>query len=432
MLNEAMFDSGDGFDVLYRKIRNKGLKERVDISNEYSENMISTNNLVWGWELKSGNDPVIQAIDPHTKSEVDLMNFGMNSYLFLNIHPEVKRAAIEAIEKYGAGSGSVPLLTGSMDIHAELEETIAKFKGGESAILNATGFGSNASTITTLSTNCDCVIADRFAHASLKYGCKDTTLKEYKHNDPEDLARVLESVVCSNKHKSVLVVVDGVYSMEGSILKLNETLEVIRAFNDKIHISLLVDDAHATGVLGKNGHGTFEHFGLSPIMDDISVYYVGTFSKGVGVLGGYVVSSKENIQHLKYLNSSNVFSTSMAPSTAAAVIKSLEIIETQPALRSALWRNIHYLKKSLDNLGFNTGQSESAIIPVIMRGRSKKVFEICMELRANGIMVSPITFPAVPINEPRLRISVGALHTKEQIDYLINNLAILGKKYSII
>ena len=432
MNKENTFSSGDGFDKLYRAIRNKGLKERIDISNEYYRNLKSSNHMVWSWELLSGNSPVIQAINPHTQETKDLINFGMNSYLFLNVHPEVKKAAAEAIEKYGVGSGSVPLLTGSMDVHTELENKIAQFKGGEAAILNATGFGSNSSTITTLANKYDCVIADRFAHASLKYGCRDAVLKEYKHNNPADLHRVLDSAITSDKYKSALIVVDGVYSMEGSILKLDKTLEVIRAFNDKIDISLLVDDAHATGVLGENGHGTFEHFNLSPIIDDIPVYYVGTFSKGVGVLGGYVVSSQENIQHLKFLNGSNVFSTSMAPSSAAAIIKSLEIIEEDSALRASLWRNINYLKNSLDSLGFNTGETETAIIPVIVNGGVETVFNMCMELRENGIMVSPVTFPAVPINQPRLRISMGALHTEEQINILINQLEALGRKYKVI
>lgn len=357
-----------------------------------------------------------------------MIMMGANSYFELNNHPEVKLAAIEAIEKYGVGSGSVPLLAGTMEIHQELEAKLATFKSCESAMIFTAGFQSNFSIMSGILRGNDCVINDMLNHASIVEGCKNaenkygTKVEFFAHNNMKHLQLKLKKAD-SHCQGGKLVIVDGVFSMDGDIAPLPDIVALAREYNAKV----MIDDAHGTGVLGVKGHGTVEHFGLEGQIDLVA----GTLSKGLGVVGGFVAGKREVIDYLRIFGPGYMFSTAMAPGDAGALIKALEILETDQALRNNLWRNINYMHQELIRLGFNINGSQSAIIPIIV-GNDNLVRRICFELHKLDIFVNPITYPAVNKKGARLRLSLMATHTMEDLDQTLSALELLGRKYGII
>lgn len=365
---------------------------------------------------------VIRTVKDNYSNEVkQMLYFASNDYLNLTNHVRVKEAGIEALKKYGAGAGSAPLLGGTTDLHINLENKIAQFKGCEKAIIYTSGYGSNSSSLLSMLTEKDLAIVDMLSHASLIDGCKNTNVKYFKHND----VNVLESILKKNKnlYRTRLVVIDGVYSMDGDIAHLDQILEVAKQYGAYV----MIDEAHATGVLGQNGRGTTEYFNVTGKVDIIS----GTFSKALGGVGGFVASNSDLINLLHFYSRGYMFSSAMTPQVAGSVIAAIDVIKEEPQIRKRLWDNINYFKKELQNLGFDIGNSETAIFPIVI-GNDYLTKEICRELNEMNIYVNPVLYPAVSKRLSRIRLSIMAQHTKEHLDIVLNALEYLGKKYQLI
>jgi glycine C-acetyltransferase len=403
---------------------NKGDKDIDEITREFYEYCKDT------YELKhlnykrvslDGSGPVMRVVDPWTREEREMIYFASNDYLNLTRHPRTIAAGMRALEKYGTGAGSVPLLGGTLDIHMELEKRVAEFKGCEAAIIFTNGFGSNAGTVAALLGEKGVAILDMLVHASIIDGSNGKNIEFFKHNDMNSLEKVLKKV--ENKHKTKIVMVDGVYSMDGDIAHLDKIVELAHRYGALV----MVDEAHATGVLGKNGRGTPEHFGIEGKVDIVA----GTFSKAVGVVGGFIASTREIITYLYFYARSYMFSTAQTPQTTASIIEALNVIEEEPELRQKLWDNIYYFRSGLKDIGVNTGNSETAIFPIIV-GNDLKVKDMCKELHEAGIYVNPVLYPAVPRRLARLRFSLMATHKKEHLDKALNMVEYLAQKYEVI
>jgi glycine C-acetyltransferase len=368
-----------------------------------------------------GSGPVRQIIDSYTGEIREMVYLASNDYLNLTRHPKVVEAGRIALEKYGAGAGSVPLLGGTLDIHIELEERVAAFKGCEDAIIYTSGFGSNAGTLLSMLHKEDVAILDMLVHASIIDGCKNTNIKFFKHNDMDSLESVLKKV--KDKYRTKLIAVDGVYSMDGDIAPLDEIVEIAKKYGAYV----MVDEAHATGVIGENGRGTPEYFNIEGKVDIVA----GTFSKAVGGVGGFIATNKELVSLLNFYSRTYMFSTAMTPQATASIIEALNVIESEPDRRERLWENIRYFKKNLEDLGFCLGNSETAIFPIIV-GDELKVREMCRYLHEADIYANPVLYPAVPKRLSRIRMSLMCEHTKEHLDKALNALEAAGKKYGII
>ncbi len=369
----------------------------------------------------NGSLPVRQTIDKYTHTVKEMIYFASNDYLNLTNHIGVKKAGADALLKYGAGAGSVPLLGGITDLHVELENKIAEFKGCEKAIVYTSGYGSNCSTLLAMLTKSDIAVVDTLAHASLIDGCKNTNIKYFKHNDMESLELILKK--SQNVFRTKLVVIDGVYSMDGDIAPLDKIVEVARHYGAYI----MLDEAHATGVLGENGKGTPEYFNLSGKIDIVS----GTFSKALGGVGGFIASNSDLINLLHFYSRGYMFSTAMAPQVAGSLIKAIDIVVEEPERRMRLWNNIQYLKRGLQILGFDIGNSQTAIFPIII-GDDFVTKEVCRELSEMNIYVNPVLYPAVSKRLSRIRMSIMSEHTKDHLDQVLNALECIGKKYNLI
>lgn len=336
----------------------------------------------------------------------ELLMFGSNNYLGLTTHPKVKQAAQKAIETYGVGAGSVRLLGGTFGLHEELEQRIAQFKGAESAIAYSSGYVSNLATISTLlSKQNDIAIIDERIHASLLDGLRfgQIPFRVFDHNNMTDLEAKLSS---SADKGNLTIIVDGIYSMDGDAANLPEIYKLAQNYKAIV----LVDDAHATGVMGPKGRGTAEHFGLHGKIDIV----MGTLSKGLGGIGGFAAGPADIIDFLKHTARGFVFSAALPPSTCAALIAGMDVIENEPEWLIRLHENANLMRKGLQQLGFDTGQSCSAVIPVIV-GEDLTAYQLTRALHALGIYVSPVTFPAVKKGTARLRVSVMATHSTEDI-----------------
>ena len=366
----------------------------------------------------SGSQPVMRVLDPYTGQEREMLYFASNDYLNLTRHPKAIEAAKRAIDKYGVGAGSVPLLGGTLDLHIEVEKKVADFKRCEKALIFSSGFGSNSGAISALLGEKGIAILDLLVHASIIDGCQARTMHFFRHNDMTSLESVLKKV--ADKKVTKLVIVDGVYSMDGDIAKLDQICELAHAYGAIV----MVDEAHATGVIGANGRGTPEHFGIEGKVDIVA----GTCSKAVGVVGGFIAGSEQIINYLHYYARSYMFSTASTPAATAAIGAAIDIIQEEPWLREKLWENIHYFKAGLLALGADIGNAETAIFPVIL-GEDGKVKEICRELHENNIYVNPVLYPAVQRRLARVRFSLMAQHTKEHLDRTLNIMESLLKKY---
>jgi 8-amino-7-oxononanoate synthase len=332
--------------------------------------------------------------------------------LGLTQHPELINAAKKALDDYGTGASGSRLMNGNLDLHEKLEKELADFVGKESATVFSTGFQSNLGTIPALVGRTDTIVIDEFNHASIIEGTRlaFSRVLKFKHNDMKDLERILAKL---DPEKITLIVVDGVFSMEGDIAPLDKITELA----DKYNASVMVDDAHAFGVLGKLGAGTADHFGVTDKVDII----MGTFSKSLASLGGFVAGSADAINYLKHNARALLFSASIPPASAATVLKALEIIKKEPERIDKLWENTNYAKKRLVEEGFDIGHSTTPIIPILI-GDEIGTYKVATLMLQDGVYVNPVVHPAVEKGKAILRYSLMAAHTKEQIDRSIDSL----------
>jgi 8-amino-7-oxononanoate synthase len=346
---------------------------------------------------------------------------GSNNYLGLTNHPRVKEAAIKAIEKYGTGCAGSRFLNGNLEIHEELEKKLARFLRKEAALVFATGYQTNLGVISALVERNDVAIIDMYDHASIMDGCRLSfgEVRKYRHNDTDALERALEGT----KEKNKMIVVDGVFSMEGDIADLPAIVKLAKAYGARI----MLDDAHALGVLGEGGRGTAEHFGLESEVDLI----MGTHSKALAAIGGFIAGSSDVISWIKHLSRSMIFSASLPPSLVASVSAALDVIEEQPGLRARLWSNTHKMLKGYKALGYDTGTSATPIIPVVIKD-TMKTYEMCRLLFENGVFVNAVISPAVPQGRELLRTSFMATHTEEQLDQVLAAFDKVGRQVGVI
>lgn len=332
--------------------------------------------------------------------------FSSNNYLGLTTHPKVKEAATKAIAKYGVGAGSVRLLGGTFGIHEELEKRLAAFKGAEAAIAYSSGYVSNLATISALlDKRTDIAVIDARIHASLVDGLRFAQIpfRVFDHNDMQDLEMKLDA---SKDKGNLIIIVDGVFSMDGDVANLPVIVQLARKYNALV----MVDEAHATGVMGARGRGTPEHFGLHGKIDIV----MGTLRKGLGGIGGFAAGPADLIDFLKHTARGFVFSAALPPSVCASLIAAMDVIENEPHWLIRLRENAHLMRQGLQQLGYNTGASCSAVIPVIV-GEDLTAYQLARALNALGIYVSPVTYPAVKKGTARVRVSVMATHTPEDI-----------------
>jgi 8-amino-7-oxononanoate synthase len=352
----------------------------------------------------------------------EMIMVGSNNYLGLIDHPKVKQAAKEAVDRYGVATCGSRFLNGTLDLHIELEERLAKFMKKEAALAFSTGFQTNLGIISTLINRGDAVITDRMVHASIIDACRLSygTIYKFRHNDMEDLERVLSSI---DKKVGKLIVVDGVFSMEGDLANLPEIVRLAKKYEAKV----MVDDAHGIGVMGPNGRGTAEHFGVE---DDVDLV-MGTFSKSFASLGGFVAGEKKVISYIKHFARSLIFSASITPASVATVLATLEIIENEPERRERLWAITKKMKEGFENMGYDTGPTQTPIIPVMI-GDDEQAFMLWRLLRENGIFTNPVIYPAVPKGEALIRTSYSATHTDEDLDKVLKCFERCGKQLGII
>lgn len=352
----------------------------------------------------------------------EMIMFASYNYLGLISHPRVKEAAKKAIDKYGTGAAGVRLLAGTTRAHEELEEKIARFKIAEDAVTYSSGYVTNLAAITTLSQRGDLVIMDKLDHASIIDGCllSGANHRSFLHNDMESLEKIL---IQSNHYQNRLIVIDAVYSMDGDIANLPEISRLAKKYNAK----LMVDEAHSIGVIGKTGHGIEEHFGIENAVD----IHMGTLSKTIPSIGGYLAGDKEMINFLKLSSRPFIFSASLPPVAVVAAKACFEVIESEPELIVKLQKNIKQFREGLNKMGYNTGNSSTAIVP-IMVGDEKRTLQLCKKVNEEGIFICPILFPAVPRGTNRLRAHVLATHTSKDIDEALYIFKKAGKSLGII
>nr|WP_294945116.1 pyridoxal phosphate-dependent aminotransferase family protein [uncultured Mucilaginibacter sp.] len=370
--------------------------------------------------------PFFRPIESGQDTEVIINNkrvlmFGSNSYLGLTNHPKIKEASKKAIDKYGSGCAGSRFLNGTLDIHIELENRLAAYVGKEAAVLFSTGFQVNLGVLSCITGRNDYLILDEYDHASIIDGTRLSFSKviKYAHNDMADLERKLRILP---EEAVKVIVVDGIFSMEGDIVKLPEIVELA----DKYGVNIMVDDAHSLGVIGVNGSGTASHFGLTNEVDLI----MSTFSKSLASLGGFIAADYETIDYIKHRARSLMFSASMTPGSVASVIAALDIIESEPERIQKLWDNTNYAVKLLTDEGFDLGATESPILPIYIRDNDK-TFMVTNYLQNAGIFVNPVVSPAVPSDSSLLRFSLMATHTFEQIDEAVEKLTAAFKEVGV-
>jgi 8-amino-7-oxononanoate synthase len=375
---------------------------------------------------KMGLYPFFRPITSGQDTEVIIdgqrvLMFGSNSYLGLTNHPKIKEASNRATNQYGTGCAGSRFLNGTLDIHVELENRLAAYVGKESAVLFSTGFQVNLGVLSCLTGRNDYLILDEYDHASIIDGCRLSFSKviKYAHNDMQDLARKLSMLP---EEAVKLIAVDGIFSMEGDIVKLPE----LAAIADQYGANIMVDDAHSLGVIGHKGAGTASHFGMTDDVDIIG----GTFSKSFASLGGFVASDAETIDYLKHRARSLMFSASMTPASVASVIAALDIIESEPERIQKLWDNTNYAMKLLLDEGFDLGPTESPILPIYVRDNAK-TFMVTKYLQDAGVFVNPVVSPAVPSDSSLLRFSLMATHTFAQIDEAVDKIAKVFKEVGV-
>ncbi|MDI6697806.1 MAG: pyridoxal phosphate-dependent aminotransferase family protein [Candidatus Saccharicenans sp.] len=352
----------------------------------------------------------------------EMIMIGSNNYLGLIDHPKVMQAAKEAIDRYGVATCGSRFLTGTIDLHEILEDRLARFMNKEAAVTFSTGYQTNLGIISSLAGKDDVVITDRMDHASIIDACRlsKAEVKKFRHNDLRDLERVLSEI---SDGKGKLIVVDGVFSMEGDIADLPGIVPLAKKYKARV----MVDDAHGLGVLGEHGRGTAEHFGLEEEVDLV----MGTFSKSFVSIGGFVVGKKKVVSYIKHHARSLIFSAAATPASVAAVLAALEVIETEPERRERLWQVTNFMRESFQKLGFNTGPSQTPIIPILI-GDDEKCFAMWKTLRDEGIFTTPVIHPAVPHGQALIRTSYSTNHTDEELRLVLEAFEKCGRALGII
>src|SRR5579871_700533 len=352
-----------------------------------------------------------------------VINLASNNYLGLTTHPKLREAALEATRKYGVGSGAVRTISGTMSLHMELEERIAAFKHVEACVVFQSGFAANAGTVSAILGPEDHIISDELNHASIIDGCRLSKAKihVFPHKDAAAAEKILAELESQPGRK--LLITDGVFSMDGDIGPLPALVEAA----ERHGAIMMVDDAHASGVLGRNGRGTIDHFGVHGRVQ----VQVGTLSKAIGVLGGYVCGSRDLIEFLYHRARPFLFSTSHPPSVAASCLAAFDILEQEPERIEKLWDNTRYFKAALNNAGFNTGESETPITPILV-GEAKTAHAFSAALFENGLLATGIGFPTVPEGKARVRTIVTATHTREMLDRAAEILTRVAKQMGIL
>ena len=376
---------------------------------------------------KMGLYPFFRVIDSEQETVVSMngksvLMFGSNSYLGLTTHPRIKAASIAATEKYGTGCAGSRFLNGTLDIHIELERKLAEFVGKEASLVYSTGFQVNIGVIPTVAARHDYILIDELNHASIIEASRLSYAKvlKFKHNDMESLERMLKQ--CKSG-RIKLIVVDGVFSMDGDIAELPEIVRLA----ERYEATVMVDDAHSLGVLGKYGEGTASHFGLTDHVDLI----MGTFSKSLASIGGFVASDQDTINYIKHHSRPLIFSASITPASAASVLAALEVIRQEPERIGKLWSLTRYTIDQFKNLGFDIGKTVTPIIPIYVRDTMKTLM-LTRKLLDEGIFVNPVISPAVSKDAALIRFSLMATHTKEQIDTALDSFQRIGKELGII
>ncbi|RKQ33420.1 glycine C-acetyltransferase [Oceanobacillus halophilus] len=368
--------------------------------------------------VQGANGPTIHIHDK------EFINLSSNNYLGLATDERLKIAAMEAVEVYGVGSGAVRTINGTLDLHEKLEENLAQFKGTEAAIAYQSGFNCNMAAISAVMDDQDIILSDALNHASIIDGCRlsKATIIPFAHSDMDDLRKKAKEAADSGKYKKIMIITDGVFSMDGDIAKLPDIVEIAEERN----IITYVDDAHGSGVTG-NGFGTVKHFGLQESID----FQIGTLSKAIGVVGGYVAGKKNLINWLKARSRPFLFSTAVSPADAAASIKALDLLINSTELNKKLWGNGNYLKQGLRKLGFDIGKSETPITPCII-GEEKITQEFSRRLYDEGVYAKSIVFPTVPKGTGRVRNMPTAAHTKEMLDKTLSAYEKVGKEMGLL
>jgi glycine C-acetyltransferase len=351
-----------------------------------------------------------------------VVNLSSNNYLGLTTHPKLREAALDATRRLGVGSGSVRSIAGTMEIHMELERRLAAFKKVEAVVVFQSGFTANAGTVSAVLTKDDVVVSDELNHASIIDGSRlsRATIKVFPHKDVAAARKVLESLPASQRK---LLITDGVFSMDGDLGALPELCGLAEEFG----CIMMVDDAHASGVFGRNGRGTVDHFGVHGRVD----VQVGTLSKAIGALGGYVAGSHTLIEYLYHRARPFLFSTSHPPATAAACIAAIDVLEQEPQIIDRLWENTRFFKAGLQSLGFNTGLSESPITPVIV-GDGALAMKLSDRLFEEGVFAQGIAFPTVARDKARVRTIVTATHTRDQLQFALDTFGTVGRELGIL
>ncbi len=375
----------------------------------------------------AGMYPFFRPIESDQSTEVmingkKVLMFGSNSYLGLTNHPEIKEASKNAIDKYGTGCAGSRFLNGTLDLHIELEARLAEYVGKDEAIVYSTGFQSNLGVIPTITTRNDYILLDNQDHASIIEGSRLAFAKvlKFEHNNMASLEKMLKRCKPGTLK---LIVVDGIFSMEGDIIKLPEVCKLA----EKYEATVMVDEAHSLGVIGEFGSGTGPYFGIQNKVDIV----MGTFSKSLASIGGFIASDFDTINYLRHNSRSLIFSASITPASTASVLAALKIIKREPERIEKLWANTHYAMKQLVDAGFDTGHSESPIIPIFVRDMMK-TFEFTQKLFEDGVFVNPVISPAVANDSTLIRFSLMATHEFNQIDEAIEKITKAAKSIGII
>ncbi|HQT24882.1 aminotransferase class I/II-fold pyridoxal phosphate-dependent enzyme [Daejeonella sp.] len=404
------FENVDGLDAWKRAGLFQNYLNYLDNNGRLNYRLISS----------SGCGPEMNILTKDHPKARKMVSFVSNDYLGFTQHPKIKAAVIASIEEFGSGAGASPAIGGQFSYHEDLEQKIAAFFGRESAIIYTTGYTANSATLMSLLQKEDIAIVDMAVHASVYEGCQLTNMKVFLHNRLDLLERTLK--LSRDAYRTKMVIVDGVYSQDGDIAPLDKILELCRHYG----AYLAVDDAHGVGVVGNTGRGAMEMYGILQEADIIT----GTFSKTFGNVGGYVIASPELINFLKYQSRQHLFSATSTPA-AAGIIRGIELLDEEPYWKDQLWENINHFRNGLDSLGFDTGPTQSAIIPIKI-GDASVTAQMAAILMKAGIYTNPIIYPAVSKKNARIRTSVMATHTKEQLDQALNAFEDAGKKLGII
>ncbi|WP_294482290.1 aminotransferase class I/II-fold pyridoxal phosphate-dependent enzyme [uncultured Bacteroides sp.] len=399
---------------------NFNLEDRASHFYNYIEWRNTLKHNTYRVDSLTGSGATMKVVDPYTLKIKNVITFVSNDYLGFSHHPKILEACINAIEDYGAGAGASPLIGGQLNLHDLLEQKIANFFEKEDAITFTAGFAANSGTLSALLGKEDIAILDMYVHASVVDGCCNTNKKFFLHNNMESLESILK--VTSKSYRNRIIVVDGVYSQDGDIAALDQVCSLAKQYNAYV----MVDDAHGIGIFGEKGRGVLEEYDLLSKVDFIT----GTFSKTFGSVGGYLVANKYFTRYLKYYSRANIFSAAATPQSAAAVIKGLELLHEEPQWQAKIRNNMSYFNEQLTTLKINHGNTASAIFPIMICDEDK-TNEAAKILFDNGIYVNPITYPAVVRKQSRLRMSVLATHSKEDLDTTLNVLEHVVKKLNI-